>query len=110
MRATDHEFSWRIERRGRAFADENEGKHTPKRNRSSDRYHDDPRDLRGSHTCGPDNARPPEESSGYVDRARKEEANKKRSVSYINYRYQRGYRCAAHDLISFFFRESLVKF
>src|SRR6266496_2469627 len=64
IRPTDHEFSWRIERRGRAFPDEHESKHAPKRNHRADRYHDHPRDLRRSLGWRFNNARPRQESSG----------------------------------------------
>src|SRR6266496_4105922 len=58
IRPTDHEFSWRIERRWRAFPDEHESKHAPERNHRADRYHDHPSDLRRSGSCGFNNARP----------------------------------------------------
>src|SRR5205823_4792134 len=69
IRALDHEFSWRIERRGRAFPDEHERQHAPKRNRRSDRYHDHPRDLRRSGSRGLNNARPRQKPAGQVNQA-----------------------------------------
>ena len=60
---TYHEFSWRIERRGRAFPDEHKHQHAPKRNRRPDRYHDRASNLRRSNNCGSDNARPGQESA-----------------------------------------------
>src|SRR4029453_619817 len=94
-RPTDHEFSWRIERRGRAFPDEHESKHAPKRNRRSDRYHDHARHLRRSGSCGFSNSRPRQEPSGQIHQHK---ANKKRSVSDRTDKNEHGYRCGASKM------------
>jgi hypothetical protein len=64
IRPTDYEFSWRIERRGRAFPDKRKHQHAPKRNRRSDRYHDHLSNLRRSNNCESDNARPGQKLAG----------------------------------------------
>ncbi len=78
IRPANHEFSWRIERRGRAFPDEHKREHAPKRNRRADRYYDRPGDLRRSGSCGRNNAGPRQEPGWQINQ---HEPNKKRRVS-----------------------------
>src|SRR5439155_7469417 len=51
------------------LSDEHKREHAPKRNHRSDPYHDHPRDLRRSGSCGRNNSRPRQEPTGQINQA-----------------------------------------